>query len=177
MRGILTTSALLAAVVLVAAPGADAAMSPSYQVAGVELAAPQSNTSSFAGFANGSAGDRAFWQESIAHAPLSTCSSVGSSCLVTGGTLSLRGAGGTLTGSVTDGSVDLSTQTPGCGRQTFAVTAYVSTAAGPLLFRGTLVHYRLGFRGQCLVFAASLQGSLGTVDEGPAPAAEPVGEL
>jgi hypothetical protein len=177
MRGILKTSALLAAVALVAATGAGAAVSPSYQVAGVELGAPQSSTSAFAGFANGSAGDRAFWQASIVHAPLTTCSSVGSSCLITGGTLSLRGAGGALTGSVTDGSVDLSTQTPGCGRQTFAVTAYVSTATGPLLFKGTLVHYRLGFRGQCMVFAASVQGSLGSVDEGPAAASEPVGEL
>jgi hypothetical protein len=170
MRRIAKASALLAAVALVAAAAAGAALSPSYQVAGVELGAPQGNTSSFAGLGVGSAGDRAFWQASVAHDALATCSTVGASCAVTGGTLSLRGNAGTLTGTFGGGSVQLSSQAPGCGRQQFAVNANAATSAGPMTFTGTLIHYRLLFRGQCTVFAATVQGSLA-----PAAAAAPPG--
>jgi hypothetical protein len=79
---------------------------------------------------------------------------------VTGGTVSLRSNAGTLTGTFGGGSVQLSSQAPGCGRQQFAVTGNLSTDSGPMTFTGTLVHYRLLFRGQCSVFAATVQGSL-----------------
>jgi len=160
MRGTLKASALLAAVALVAATGAGAAVSPSYQVAGVEIGAPQGNTSSFAGLGVGSAGDRAGWQASVAHDPLANCSAAGSSCAITGGTFSLRSNAGTLTGSFSGGSLQLSSQAPGCGRQQFAVNGNLTTSSGPMSFTGTLVHYRLLFRGQCVVFAATVQGSL-----------------
>jgi hypothetical protein len=168
MRRMLKASALLAAVALGAATGAGAAVSPSYQVAGIETGAPQSNTSPFAGLAVGSAGDRAFWQASVVHDPLAGCATVGSSCAITGGTFSLRSNAGTLTGTFSGGSVQLSSQQPGCGRQQFAVNGNLTTATGAMSFTGTLVHYRLLFRGQCTVFAATVQGSLA-----PAAAATP----
>jgi hypothetical protein len=171
MRRFLKASALLAAVTLVAAAGAGAAVSPSYQVAGVEIGAPQSNSSPFAGLAVGSAGDRAFWQATVVHDPLANCAAVASSCAVTGGTFSLRSNAGTLTGTLSGGSLQLSSAQPGCGRQQFAVSASLASSSGPLSFTGTLIHYRLLLRGQCTVFAASVQGSLA-----PAAAAPPAGD-
>src|SRR5438105_12616356 len=153
MRRMFRAFVLLAAVTLVAATGAGAAVSPSYQVAGVEIGVPQNNVSPFAGFAVGSAGDRAFWQASVAHDPLANCSAVGSSCAIaSGGSFSLRGNAGTLTGTFSGGSLQLSSQAPGCGRQQFAVSADLASSSGPLSFSGSLTHYRALVRGQCTVF-------------------------
>lgn len=168
MRRILKTSALLAAVTLVAATGAGAANmpSPSYQIAGIEFGGPQGDTSPFVGMGIGSLGDRGFWQASLAHAPFASCSSVGSSCAISAGSFSLRSSNGSqLTGTFTGGSMALSSQAPGCGRQQFAVSANLASSNGSMAFTGTLIYYRLQFHGNCMVLATSVQGSLA-----PAPA-------
>ena len=161
MRRILKASALLAAVTLVAATGAGAALSPSYQVSGIEVGVPQSTVSPFTGLGVGSAGDRGFWQASVTHAALDTCTIVGSSCAITGGTFTLRNnTGSQLNGSFTGGTFRLTSAAPGCGRQQFAVTGNLTTAAGPLSLTAVLTDYRFQFRGQCVALVSTVQGSL-----------------
>jgi hypothetical protein len=159
MRRILKASALLAAVTLVAVTGAGAAVSPSYQVSGIGIGGPQANSSQFFGSGLGSAGDRARWQASVAHDPVANCTTVGSTCALTGGTFTLRSNGSQLNESFTGGTLQLQTAAPGCGRQQFNVTANL-TGDAPLALTGTVTTYRFQFRGQCIVLLATLQGSL-----------------
>ena len=159
MRRILKASALLAAVTLVAVTGAGAAVSPSYQVAGIGIGGPQGNGSQFVGSGVGSLGDRARWQANVAHDPLANCTTVGSTCALTGGTFTLRSNGSQLAENFTGGTLQLQTAAPGCGRQQFTVTANL-TGDAPLALTGTVTTYRFQWRGQCVVLAATLQGSL-----------------
>ena len=121
MRRILKASALLAAVTLVAVTGAGAAVSPSYQVAGIGIGGPQANGTQFVGSGVGSAGDRAHWQASVSYDALANCATVGSTCAITGGTFTLRSQGSQLNESFSGGSLQLQNAAPGCGRQQFAV--------------------------------------------------------
>ncbi|MDX6485407.1 MAG: hypothetical protein QOF43_560 [Gaiellaceae bacterium] len=168
---ICTTIALLAAVTLVVVTGAGAANSPSpsYQVAGIEIGAPQ-NASPFFGTGLGTLGDRAVWQASLVHDSFASCSTVGSACPIKGGTLSVRSNNGSqFTGTFTGGSFQLLSAGPGCGRQSFAVTGTLTTTNGPQVLTATLTQFRFLFRGTCQVLAASLQGQLavgGTPDPG-----------
>jgi hypothetical protein len=159
MRRILKASALLAAVTLVAVTGAGAAVSPSYQVAGIGIGGPQANGTQFMGSGVGSAGDRARWQATVTHDALANCTTVGSACALTGGTFSLRSNGSQLNESFSGGSLQLQSAAPGCGRQQFAVNATL-TGDTPLALTGTVTTYRFQWRGQCTVLAATLQGSL-----------------
>jgi hypothetical protein len=159
MRRILKASALLAAVTLVVVTGAGAAVSPSYQVAGIGIGGPQTNGTQFVGSGVGSAGDRARWQANVTYDALANCTAVGSTCAVTGGTFTLRSNGSQLNESFTSGSLQLQTAAPGCGRQQFTVTANLAGDA-PLSLTGTVTTYRFQWRGQCTVLAATLQGSL-----------------
>jgi hypothetical protein len=165
MRRSTFAAALTAAVALVAAVAANAATpSPSYQVTGVELGLAQGTTSTFTGFATGSQGDRGFWRASVSHAPFSTCSTVGSSCAVTGGTLGLTSSNRSqVTGTFADGSFTLTASAPGCGRQQYAVTA----DAGSAQLAGTLTTLRVSFRGTCLVLTSTLTGTLSTITMAP----------
>ncbi len=161
MRRISYAFALQAAVALVAATGAGAAVSPSYQVAGFEFGVPQANTSSFTGLGVGSAGDRGFWQASVTHDPPASCATAGSSCAITGGTLALRSnTGSQLAATFTGGSLQLRSAAPGCGQQQYALTANLTSAAGALTFTGVLSYHRLQLRGRCVLLASSVQGSL-----------------
>jgi hypothetical protein len=162
MRRILKASALLAAVTLVAVTGAGAALSPSYQVAGIELGAQQPTVSPFTGVGVGSAGDRGFWQASVTHDSLANCTAVGSSCAISGGTFTLRSnsGGSQLSGTFTGGSYQLTAAAPGCGRQSFALTGNVTTAAGPMSLTATVTKYRFQARGQCVALVSTVQGSL-----------------
>jgi len=165
MRRSTFAAALTAAVILVAAVAANAATpSPSYQLTGAELGFAQGTTSTFSGFATGSQGDRAFWRASVSHAAFSTCSTVGSSCAVTGGTLALTSSNRSqVTGTFADGSFTLTASAPGCGRQQYAVAA----DAGSDQLTGTLTTLRLSFRGTCLVLTSTLTGTLSTVTMAP----------
>jgi hypothetical protein len=165
MRRILFTGSIVAAaLVFAASAGAAAAPSPTYQVAGIEIGAPQNDVSPFAGAGTGSTGDRAFWRAGIAHAPLAGCANVGSSCAITGGTFTLTSSNGSrLAGSFTGGAVTLTSQADGCGQQVFTVNANISTPTVQEQFTGVLTHYRFAFRGTCTVLAASVQGLLTAV--------------
>src|SRR3954453_20554979 len=185
MPKILTIGPVLAvALVLASAAMAAPALSPSYQVVGFEIGAPQGDVSPFAGFGTGTTGDRAQWRAGlaeaplprgapgarapwragIAHAPLAGCATVGSSCAITGGTLTLTSNNGaSLAGTVTGGGLTLTAQAPRCGTQTFAVTANVTSASGAEQFTGVLTHYRFQLRGTCTVLAATVQGTLAAV--------------
>jgi hypothetical protein len=160
MRRILKASALLAAVTFVVATGAGAALSPSYQVAGIEVGATQPTVSPFTGLGLGSAGDRGFWQASVTHVALDSCTTVGSSCAITGGTFTLRVNGSQLNGNFTGGTFQLTSAAPGCGRQQFAFTGNLTTSAGPMSLTAALTTYRFQFRGQCVALVSSVQGSL-----------------
>jgi hypothetical protein len=163
MRRSMFAAALTAVVALAAATGAGAANapSPSYQVAGIAFGAPQGTTTSLVGTATGSTGDRAFWRASLVTEPLSGCSTVGSTCAVTGGTLVLNSRNGSqVTGSFDNGSVTLTAQAPGCGTQQFAVNADIGTADNEMNLSAVVTQYRLSFRGTCFALGASVQGSL-----------------
>lgn len=160
MRRILITASLAVAA-LVVATAASAALSPAYQVAGFETGVPQGDVSAFAGFAAGSTGDRGFWQASVAHDPLTACSTVGSACAITGGTFSLRTSDGAqLAGTFSAGTIAPASQAAGCGTQQYAVAASAWTNAGPKDFAGTLTHYRILVRGLCRTVAATLRGTV-----------------
>ena len=163
MRRSMFAAVLTATVALAAATGASAANapSPSYQVAGIALGTQQGSTTLLSGTATGSAGDRAFWRATLATDPLDGCSTVGSTCAVTGGTLSLTSRNGAqLTGNFDVGNVTLTAQAPGCGREQYAVNAYVTTTAGELNLSAVVTQYRVSFRGRCFAFGATVQGSL-----------------
>jgi hypothetical protein len=173
MRKSMIAVALTAVVVLAAATGAGAANAPSqsYQVAGLATVTPQGTTTSLFGFATGSAGDRGFWRASVTTAPLAGCSSLGSSCAITGGTFGLNSNNGSqATGAVTGGSVTLTAQAPGCGRQQFTVNGSAATAAGDVTFSVVLTQFRLSFRGTCIAFPGSTVAGSVTVGQNPAPA-------
>jgi hypothetical protein len=158
-RILITVSLAVAALVFAAAAGA--ATSPSYQVAGIEPGVQQDNVSAFAGVATGSTGDHASWQASVAHDPLSACSTVGSACGITGGTFALTSNNGSqMTGTFSGGSITLTAQAPGCGKQEFAVVASVWTDAGPQDFVGVLAQHRVKVQGQCRAILATVQGTL-----------------
>lgn len=163
MRKSMYAAALAAAVALAAATGASAANapSPSYQVAGIALGTVQGSTTSFSGTATGSAGDRAFWRASLATDPLTDCSTVGSTCPVTGGTLVLTSRNGAqVTGRFDVGNVTLTAEALGCGRQQYTVNAYVTTNGGELNLSAVVTEYRVSLRGTCVALGATVQGSL-----------------
>ena len=163
--------ALMAAVALsaaVAAGAAAATLSPSYQVGGAAFGAQQGSTSSFTGFAVGSLGDRGFWRATVVHDPFTACSTVGSSCAITDGTLALNSSNRLqLTGTVTWGSMTLSAQAPGCGRQQYTVSADATTAGGNVQLTAVMTTLRVQFRGNCLALATTIQGTLTTVTNPP----------
>jgi hypothetical protein len=160
-------SLVLAALTFAVAAGAAAAPSLTYQVVGIETGVPQNGVSPFAGVGVSSTGDQVFWRAGIAHAPLGGCTTVGSTCAITGGTFTLTGDNGSrLDGTFTGGGVTLISQAAGCGRQEFGISASLSIAVGQELFTGVLTHYRFGFLGTCTVYAASVRGTLTAVAGG-----------
>ena len=165
MRRILIIIGPLAAAALVLASVAAAALpSPSYQVGGIQLGASQGDVSSLLGIGTGTTGDRATWRASIAHAPFAECTTVGSICAVTGGTLTLSSnKGSSISGAVTGGALTVTAQAAGCGTQTFKLDAMVSTGSGLQQLTAVLTNYRFQFRGACTVLAASVQGTLSAV--------------
>jgi len=164
MRKSMIAAALTAVVVLAAATGAGAATtpSPSYQVAGLATVSPQGSTTSLTGLGSGSNGDRAFWRASIATAPLSSCSSLGSSCSITGGTFGLSSSNQSqLTGTFVAGNVTLTSQAPGCGRQQFTVSGVANATTGDVVsFNAVVTQFRLSFRGACFVLGSTVEGSV-----------------
>ncbi|HVM57819.1 MAG TPA: hypothetical protein VMT74_10160 [Gaiellaceae bacterium] len=165
MRRSKFAAALTAAVALsaaVASGAAAATLSPSYQVAGFAFGASQGTASSFTGFATGSLGDRGLVRATVVHDPLAGCSTVGTSCAVTGGTLNLNSNNGSsLAGTFNGGSITLSAQAPGCGRQQYTLDGWAAVSAGNTVeLNAVLTTLRVPFRGGCLTLATSVQGTL-----------------
>jgi hypothetical protein len=154
MRRSMIAAALTVFVVLAAATGASAANapSPSYQVTGIAAVTPQGATTWLAGLATGSTGDRGFWQASLTTGPLTGCSTLGSSCAVTGGTFGLNSSNQSqVAGTFFGGTVTLTAQTPGCGRQQFTVNGVGTTSDGDeLTLTAVVTRFRLSFRGACI---------------------------
>jgi len=165
MRSSRFAAALTAAVALsaaVAAGAAAATLSPSYQVGGAAFGGSQGTTSSFTGFAFGSLGDRGLWRTTFTHDPFTACSTVGSSCAISDGTFGLTSSNRLqLTASIVDGSMTLSSQGPGCGRQQYTVDAdAVTPMGGDYQLNAVVTTLRVPFRGSCLVLATTVQGTL-----------------
>jgi hypothetical protein len=166
MPRILTIGPIVAAALVFASVAAAAVTSPTYQVTGIGLGA-QGDVGSLFGVGTGSTGDRAQWRASIAHAPLAGCATVGASCGVTGGTLTLTSNNGSsLVGTVTGGAITLTAQAARCGTQTFAVVTNVSAPSGTEQLTGVLTNYRFQLRGACTVLASTVQGALAQTGDG-----------
>jgi hypothetical protein len=164
---ILTIGPIVAAALVFASVASAAVPSPSYQVAGIQLGAPQGDVSSFIGIGTGSTGDRSQWRASIAHAPSAGCATVGASCAVTAGTLTLTSNNGSsIAGTVTGGALTLTAQAARCGTQTFTVVANISTPTGTEQLTGVLTNLRFQLRGACTVLASTLQGTLAQTGDG-----------
>jgi hypothetical protein len=147
--------ALAAAAVALLPSAAKATISPTYAVSGVEYSAT-STEGKFAGYANGSTGDRGFWNTDVVHQPLSA------SCLTTGCAIDPEGSmllktsrGDVVSGSFSGGSITLVRQAPGCGSQIFHVVGHLATNAGAAEFDVALTHYRV-FLGGCVSIFATI---------------------
>jgi hypothetical protein len=151
--------ALLAALCALPAT-AVAAVSPSYTVSGVEVAATTTQ-GTFVGTAQGSTGDSAAWKAVVQHQELrSSCWTTG--CTITpGGSLSVvNDQLSTITGSFTGGSVTLISGASGCGIQTFHVVGNAATSVGARTFDVILTHYRVSIFGSCISYFATVSGTL-----------------
>jgi hypothetical protein len=164
MRKGLVSGALAAIVAATVVPqvGAATRVSSRYAVSGIETALPTNNTSTFGGSALGSRGDVAFWKANVVHQSLAHCPfGSGTSCAITGGTFALTSAkGGTLAGSFVSGRVTPVSQATPCGKQVFGVTGSVAAKQGPATFAATLTHYRKSLFGKCVIYFATIKGSV-----------------
>jgi hypothetical protein len=162
-------AAVLASAALVAVAAAWAAISPTYTVAGVEVAVtPQEGT--FVGVGTGSTGDKLVWKAVVGHTPLST--DPASPATVTGGSLTaaslFEDTITPLTGTFTGGTITfdpaLSSSTA-CGKQVFDVSGTLALAGGSSTGTGSfdvlLTHHRVSLFGRCITFAASVHGAPG----------------
>jgi hypothetical protein len=155
LAAVVTVLAAAALALLPAAAGAT--ISPTYAVSGAEYSAT-STEGKFAGFANGSAGDTAFWNAEVVHQPLSSsCYSAPAGCAInSGGSIGLVTRGGdVVAGFFTGGSITLVRQSPGCGQQLFHVVGHLATSAGGAVFDVALTHYRV-FLGSCVTVFATV---------------------
>jgi hypothetical protein len=158
---IVRTSLLAATLVAVLAlpGGASAALSSSYSIRGLEVAAT-STQGTFVGEGTGTAGDHAGWRATVVHQQLSSsCLASPTGCAITGGTFELANDRlDTLTGVFTGGGVRLLYQAPGCGVQSVRVTGSVLTPLGLGSFDVVLTHHRLYFFG-CRTVGADVAGT------------------
>jgi hypothetical protein len=151
-----------AASVLVASPAAAATVSATYAISGAEYYAT-STQGRFAGTARGSSGDTATWNAIVNHTPLTTTATItgGSADLYTSNLVHVHG-------SFKGGTVALVSEEPGCGTQTYdvvgklgKVTRSDSPRKGTGTFTATLTHYRTNLFGSCIVYSASVSGTIG----------------
>jgi len=164
LRRNLVLAGLAVALAAAVVPGAGAAtgLSIVYAVAGVEKSVPTNNTSTFAGGALGSGGDAAVWQASVVHEPLSACPfGSGTNCALTGGSFSLTSSDGAqVSGAFTSGLITPVSQQSPCGKQVYNVAGALTTTNGPAAFAATLTHYRTLLLGTCVIYFATVTGSL-----------------
>jgi hypothetical protein len=161
---IAAVAAALASVALVVAVAA-AAISPSYDVVGIETAVtPTQGT--FVGTGLGSGGDGLIWKAVVDHTALSTNPSAPAS--ITGGTLAAlsfqNGERLPFGGVFTGGTVTYDparSSSAACGNQVFDVEGTLALDVGTGAFSVYLTHYRVRLFGRCITFAASVAGAPG----------------
>jgi hypothetical protein len=155
----------LAAVTLLVTALAAAALSPAYNVVGVETAATATQ-GTFVGTGRGSGGDALLWKAVVDHTALSTDPATPAS--ITGGTLDALSVGGgeltPLNGTFTNGTITFDparSSTAACGNQVYDVEGSLALNAGTGAFSVFLTHHRVRVLGRCVTFAASVVGAPG----------------
>jgi hypothetical protein len=153
----------IALIVAMAFPisAAAATISESYAITGFEYFAT-STQGRFAGTARGSSGDRAAWNAVVNHTPLTTTATI------TGGYADLATSNRVrLHGLFSGGTVSQTSGFEGCTNQTYdvdgtlrEVTRSDSTRKGTGSFSATLTHYRTSVFGRCVVYSASVEGTI-----------------
>ncbi|MCA1697144.1 MAG: hypothetical protein LC749_21865 [Actinobacteria bacterium] len=161
--------ALIAAATLALPTAASAApASTSFTVTGFEYAFTQT-VGFFAGSAVGNAGDRGTWNTYVEHDPLGTTPTT----YVNGGSfwMATRSPAGTydwVTGTFAYHGGTITTMDPGenCTNQRYLVTgtlkdvATSTTTGGSGAFSVTLTHYRASLFGRCIIYSASMAGTV-----------------
>jgi hypothetical protein len=152
--------AALAAVIMGPGPVATAATYPD-SVSGYEYAAT-STQGRFAGAAPGAL--PGVWSATVDHTPLGTVATI------TGGDVYLatyqNGVPTLVTGHFTGGTVRQLSGFTGCADQQYAVNGNVgdvgvgSAGTGSGTFAGTLTHHRTKIFGYCVIYSATITGSL-----------------
>jgi hypothetical protein len=159
---------VVAAALLVAGT-AGAALSSTFNVTGVEIAAT-STEGTFVGAGSGDGGDTLLWKTVVDHTPLGT--NPATPATITGGSLSAESAqDGELTilaGVFTGGSVTYDaarSSTAPCGNQVYDVSGNLALtsdgATGTGRFSVLLTHYRIALFGRCITYGASVTGPQG----------------
>jgi len=152
--------AVLAAVIMGPGSVAAAATYPD-SVSGYEYAAT-STQGRFAGAAPGAL--PGVWSATVDHTPLGTVATI------TGGDVYLvtyqNGVPAVVTGHFTGGTVRQLSGFTGCADQQYAVNGNVgdvgvgSAGTGSGTFAGTLTHHRTTIFGYCVIYSATITGSL-----------------
>ena len=158
----LATSLACAAVLVTAV--AAAAISPSYNVFGIETAATATQ-GTFVGTGLGTGGDGLIWRAVVDHTALST--NPATPAAITGGTLAAVSFGDVRTpfnGTFTGGTVTYDparSSSAACGNQVYDVDGTLALGVGTGAFSVYLTHYRAQLFGRCITLAASVAGAPG----------------
>jgi len=151
---------LIASLALPAA--ASAAVSKSYAFSGIEVWAT-ATVGTFTGTATGWKGDSALWRASIEHSVQTQ--PVGD---ITGGYAELLTSDGTdVRGEFSGGTFTLTSASDGCANLTHYVDGTLkdvvrsdSRKVGTGTLVGTLIHYRYWLLGTCVIYSASVSGTI-----------------
>jgi hypothetical protein len=153
MRGFAVLTAVLAALLLTAAPAA-AAPAATVQVQGLEYAATLTE-GRFGGAARGAMPGA--WRAVVVHEPLRR----GEAVPVTGGSFTLYGARTVLAGTFTDGQVTPYDEPATCGNEQFDVTGKLALQGGGRgSFAVVLTHLRVRTDSGCRTYGATVTGTL-----------------
>jgi hypothetical protein len=144
-----------------AAPPAVLGVSATYSISGIETAATATQ-GTFEGTATGSSGDYAAWKAVVKHTRLTTTASI------TGGYATLWTSDVvTITGRFSSGSVTQTDGFSGCTNQHYDVDGRLShvtrsdrSGVGSGHFQATLTHYRTSILGRCVVYWATVSGTV-----------------
>jgi hypothetical protein len=150
---------------VLSAPGAaGAAQTYNDTISGHEYYAT-STDGKFAGAASGAL--PGYWNADVRHTPL--CLSCTPTAMITGGSFELAitlGSLTLLTGDFTGGTVQVTNVGTNCTNQTFTVDGVLGNVGpwysgrGSGTFSATLTHYRQRVFGSCVIYAASVAGTL-----------------
>ena len=103
------------------------------------------------------------WNASVQHTKL--CLSCTPTATITGGRMQLASLHGLVTGSFTGGTVQVINKGANCTNQTFAVHGLLGSVGpdggtGTGTFNATLTHHRTSILGICVIYEASVSGTI-----------------